>query len=71
VLTKTVIPFFLKNYASHLITDAQRKSISSALNRFVAKVDSLIKKKAAENPAFKAAAATTTTPTETSEPQEL
>lgn len=71
VLTKTIIPFFAKNFASHLITDAQRKSISTAMNRFIAKVDGMIKKAAAKNPAFKAAAATTTSPTETSKPQDL
>jgi hypothetical protein len=71
VLTKTIIPFFAKNFASHLITDAQRKSISTAMNRFIASIDGMIKKAAAKNPAFKAAASTTTSATETSKPQEL
>ena len=71
VFTKTIIPFFAKNFASHMITDAQRKSISTAMNGFIAKVDGMIKKAAAKNPAFKAAAATTTSPTETHRPQDL
>lgn len=71
VFTKTIIPFFAKNVASHLITDAQRKSISSTMNRFISKVDAMIKKTAAKNPAFKAATATTTSETEPHRPQEL
>lgn len=71
VLTKTVIPFFAKNIASHLITDAQRKSLSTAMNNFIAKLDGMMKKAAAKNPAFKAATATTTSATEPNQPQEL
>jgi hypothetical protein len=63
VLTKTVIPFMLKNYASHLITDAQRKSISSTMNKLVGKIDGFIKKSSAKSPAFKAATAAATPPT--------
>jgi hypothetical protein len=44
VLTKTLIPFVLKNYVSHLITDEQRTAISTKLNELVAKVDRLIRK---------------------------
>jgi len=44
VLTKTVIPFVLKNYVSHLITDDQRKAVSKAMHGFVAKIDGMVKK---------------------------
>ena len=44
VLTKTVIPFILKNYVSHLITDEQRHTISTKVNAFVAKIEAMIKK---------------------------
>ena len=46
VLTKTVIPFVLKNYVSHLITDEQRKAFSNSLNGLVAKIETMINKKA-------------------------
>jgi len=71
VFTKTIIPFFAKNFASHMITDAQRQSINSGMTRFIAKLDNMIKKAAAKNPAVKAATATTTSETETHKPQEL
>jgi hypothetical protein len=44
VLTKTVIPFVLKNYVSHLITDDQRKAISKSMHGLVSKIDGMIKK---------------------------
>lgn len=44
VFTKTVIPFFIKNYVSHLITDEQRKTISTKVNELVAKIDGIIRK---------------------------
>lgn len=60
VFTKTIIPFILKNYASHLITDEQRKSISGAMNKIMAKIDhfihSTIQKR--KNQAYQAQAAT-------------
>lgn len=46
VFTKTVIPFVIKNYVSHLITDEQRKAISTAANSFVEKVQNMIRKAA-------------------------
>ena len=71
VLTKTLIPFFLKNYVSHMITDAQRKSISTTMNRFIAKIDNMLKKAGEKSTVVKAATATTTSETETTRPQEL
>jgi hypothetical protein len=57
VLTKTVIPFVLKNYVSHLITDEQRKAISKSMHGLVAKIDGMIKKATAKKkqPAYNAA----------------
>lgn len=46
VLTKTVIPFIVKNYVSHLITDEQRTAIAAKVNSLVAKVDAMIRKAA-------------------------
>jgi hypothetical protein len=45
VLTKTVIPFVLKNYVSHLITEEQRKSFTNSINGFAAKVEAMINKR--------------------------
>ena len=44
IFTKTVIPFVVKNYVSHLITDEQRKAISTRFNLLVAKVDGMVRK---------------------------
>jgi hypothetical protein len=44
MLTKAVVPFMIKNYASHLVTDQQRHSISRVMNSFVAKIDGMIRK---------------------------
>jgi len=57
VITKTLIPFVLKNYVSHLITDDQRKAISKSLHGLVAKVDGMIKKATSKKnqPAYDAA----------------
>ncbi|HEX8316415.1 MAG TPA: hypothetical protein VF609_15535 [Flavisolibacter sp.] len=46
VFTKTIIPFFIKNYVSHLITDEQRKSIATNVNGFIGKVQDMIRKAA-------------------------
>ncbi|HEY0041160.1 MAG TPA: hypothetical protein VGB71_10885 [Flavisolibacter sp.] len=46
VFTKTVIPFIVKNYVSHLITDEQRQAISTKVNAFVAKIEGMIRKSA-------------------------
>src|SRR5829696_3042085 len=44
VLTKTVIPFFIKNYVSHLITDEQRKAIATKVDSLVSKAQEMIRK---------------------------
>lgn len=43
VLTKTIIPFMLKNYAAHLITDEQRNSINKTVSGFMAKIDGFVR----------------------------
>lgn len=43
-ITKVVVPYVIKNYASHLITEEQRKSITKSVNKFFAKFTSKYKK---------------------------
>src|SRR5437868_4830001 len=42
-ITKVVVPYLIKNYASHLITEDQRKSLSKSISKIVSKL--LMKKK--------------------------
>lgn len=41
-ITKVVVPYVIKNYASHLITEEQRKTITKSVSKFFSK---FIKKK--------------------------
>lgn len=36
-ITKVVVPYVVKNYASHLITEDQRKSVTKSVSNFIAK----------------------------------
>lgn len=47
-ITKVVVPYVIKNYASHLITDEQRKNISKSVGKFFAKFMSKKKKETFE-----------------------
>lgn len=42
-VTKVVVPYLVKNYASHLITEDQRKAVGKSVSRFLSKF--LMKKK--------------------------
>ena len=42
-LTKVVVPYLVKNYASHLITESQRKSLAKSISKVFSKI--LMKKK--------------------------
>ena len=42
-LTKVVVPYVVKNYASHLITEEQRKNVAKSVSKFISKF--LMKKK--------------------------
>lgn len=43
-LTKIVVPYIIKNYASHLVSEEQRKTISKTFGKFVGKILSKRKK---------------------------
>lgn len=36
-ITKVVVPYVIKNYASHLITDDQRKNVAKSVSKFLTK----------------------------------
>lgn len=42
-ITKVAVPYFVKNYASHLITEDQRKAVGKRVSKFFSKI--LMKKK--------------------------
>jgi hypothetical protein len=42
-ITKVVVPYAIKNYASHLITEDQRKTVAKSVSKFISKF--LMKKK--------------------------
>ena len=42
-VTKVVVPYVIKNYASHLITEDQRKAVGKTVSNFFAKI--MMKKK--------------------------
>lgn len=42
-IAKVVVPYLVKNYASHLITEDQRKAVGKSVSKFLAKV--MMKKK--------------------------
>lgn len=42
-ITKVVVPYVIKNYASHLITEDQRKNVAKTVSKFMTKI--LMKKK--------------------------
>lgn len=37
-ITKVMVPYLAKNYASHLITEDQRKAVGKSLSKFISKV---------------------------------
>ena len=42
-ITKVVVPYLVKNYASHLITEDQRKALAKSISKVISKL--LMKKK--------------------------
>lgn len=42
-VTKVMVPYLVKNYASHLITEDQRKAVGKTVSKFISKI--LMKKK--------------------------
>lgn len=42
-ITKVVVPYVIKNYASHLITEDQRKTVAKTVSKFLSKL--MMKKK--------------------------
>ena len=42
-ITKVVVPYVVKNYASHLVTEDQRRSVGKKVSKFISKI--LMKKK--------------------------
>ncbi len=42
-ITKVVVPYLVKNYASHFVTEDQRKAVGKSVSKFVSKI--LMKKK--------------------------
>lgn len=42
-ITKVMVPYLVKNYASHLITEDQRRAVGQTVSNFISKV--LMKKK--------------------------
>lgn len=42
-IAKVVVPYFIKNYTSHLITEDQRKAVAKTVSRLLSKV--MMKKK--------------------------
>ena len=42
-ITKVVVPYLIKNYASHLITEEQRKSMAKSVSKIISKL--MMKKK--------------------------
>ena len=42
-ITKVVVPYLIKNYASHLITEDQRKNVARSVSKFLTKF--MMKKK--------------------------
>lgn len=42
-VTKVMVPYVIKNYASHLITEDQRRAVGKTVSKFISKV--LMKKK--------------------------
>jgi hypothetical protein len=42
-ITKVVVPYVIKNYASHLITEEQRKTVARSVSKFISKF--MMKKK--------------------------
>ncbi|HVF98189.1 MAG TPA: hypothetical protein VM871_12755, partial [Flavisolibacter sp.] len=37
-ITKVVVPYVVKNYASHLITEDQRKAVGKTVSKFISKI---------------------------------
>jgi len=42
-VAKVMVPYLVKNYASHLITEDQRKAVGKTVSKFISKI--LMKKK--------------------------
>lgn len=42
-ITKVAVPYFIKNYASHLISEEQRKTVGKTVSKFISKL--MMKKK--------------------------
>ena len=42
-VTKVMVPYLVKNYASHLVTEEQRKAVGKSVSKFISKI--LMKKK--------------------------
>lgn len=42
-IAKVVVPYLIKNYASHLITEEQRKAVAKSVSKFISKF--MMKKK--------------------------
>lgn len=47
-VTKIIVPYFVRNYASHLVTEDQRKNVTKSVGKFIGKFLSKIKKRSFE-----------------------
>ena len=47
-VTKIVVPYMVRNYASHLVTEDQRKNVTKSVGKFLSKFLSKIKKRSSD-----------------------
>lgn len=47
-IAKVIVPYLVKNYSSHLITESQRKAVAKTVSKFLSKIMMKKKKEPAE-----------------------